>query len=126
MQNPRLTVENILAGQSFVGEFLELFIGSVIGLALVGVILNFASTASVSAANAGQGNAATLFGLVGLFIAIVIVAAIAGVAYREVQKYRHGRIYTHSYNIGKPNSTPLLAKPIASGFRFSNNYSSPK
>lgn len=74
---------------SFIGEFLELFIGLVIALALVGVILTFASTASSTAAAKGDTNSATLYGLTGLFVSIVILAAIAGVAYREVTKFSH-------------------------------------
>lgn len=80
------------------GEFLLLFISLVIGLSLVGVLNSFASTASVSAFPSSA-NTATLYGLIPLFLAIVFIAIVAGVAYREVRKFQHSRQFTEmGYN----------------------------
>lgn len=77
-----------MANRNFIGEFFLLFLGLTFGLSLVGVIAGFASTASVSAF-ATSPNTATIYGLLPLFIAIVFLAVIGGVAYREVQSFQH-------------------------------------
>ena len=69
-------------------EFMEIFIFLVIGLSLVAIINTFASTASVSAFPTSA-NTATLYGLIPLFVALIFVAALAGVVLMAISKYRH-------------------------------------
>lgn len=95
---PTMNTGKRIGASSFLGEFFMIFIAIVFALALVGVIQSFSSTAS---ANANDPNVATLYGLVPLFIALVILIAVGAVAYREVNKMTHkGRAF---------DSTPSLS-----------------
>lgn len=76
------------SGEVGLGEYFGLMIFLIIGLATVGVINGFAQTASTNAF-ASDPNTATIYGLIPLFLAIVFLAVIGGVAYAAVQKFRN-------------------------------------